>query len=113
MSTTIFPLNNSGPDDDEYCVTFPEETGRGMGHTVLRESKGPNKSAEPKVKAKTFIKEAMGSDSKGKKKVKKGSKPKNLRAAETTKKSKLGSFGEKYSAVEAGKSKGERVAGKD
>lgn len=113
MTTTIFPVQNSGPDDDIYGPIFDSDTGRGMGERILRESsRGPNKSAEPKVGAKKFITEAMGKSSKGKKKVKKGSKPENLRAAEATKKSKLGIFGEKYTQPKGNAGKGVRVAGK-
>jgi hypothetical protein len=76
----------------------------------LRES-GPGKSAEPKVKAKTFIKAAEGKTTfgKSKKKVKKGSKPENLRASEA-KNQKKGAFGEKYKAPSGNTGKGIRVA---
>lgn len=117
MSTTILPMANGGPDDDGFGPRFPASAGRGMGYEEsvrLKESKGPNKSAEPKVKAKTFIKAAEGEKTAGKskKKVKKGSKPENLRASEA-KNQKKGAFGEKYTAPAGNAGKGVRVAGKD
>lgn len=116
MSTTITPLKSGGPLDDDYGPTFPASTGRGMGFgeqsTRLKESRGPNQQAEPKVAAKRFIKAAEGKSSKGKKKVKKGSKPENLRASEA-KNQKKGAFGEKYAAPKGNTGKGMRVTGKD
>ena len=115
MTTTIGPVPSGGLLDDEYGPRFPSSAGRGMGYAEtirLRESKGPNKSAEPKVAAKTFLKTAEGKSTKGKKKVKKGSKPENLRASEA-KNQKKGIFGEKYAAPSGNEGKGIRVAGKD
>lgn len=112
MSTTIFPIISSGPLDDDRGPRFPASTGRGMGHGQskrLRESKGPGLQAEPKIGAKKFIKAAEGKAIKGKKKVKKGSKPKNLRASEA-KNQKKGLFGEKYSPPSGNTGKGVRVA---
>lgn len=113
MSTTIFPINSGGPLDDDYGPKFPSSAGRGMGFkefSPLRESAGGvNKSKEPKVKAKTFLKAAEGKAFKGKKKVKKGSKPENLRASEA-KNQKKGAFGEKYAASKGNTGKGVRVA---
>lgn len=115
MTTTIVPMANSGPGEDEGLV-FPRSAGMGMGGeavTRLREA-GP-KFPKPKVEAKKFIKAAEGvkTPSKaGSKKVKKGKKPENLRVAESKNK-KRGAFGEVYKAAPGGTGKGVRVAGKD
>ena len=111
MSTTIFPIANTGPDDDGRQPLFPIETGQGMGYQAvrrLRESKGP-KFPKPKVAAKTFIKAAEGKSLGKKPKVKKGKKPENLRASEA-KNQKKGAFGEKYTAPKGNTGKGVRVA---
>jgi len=100
MSTTLFPLANGGPFPEEEVITFPEITGRGMGHTILRESLS-GKSA------KKFIKAAEGHVGGKKPKVKKSSKPKNLKASG---KKKRGVFGEVYSAPSGSKGKGIRVS---
>lgn len=110
MSTTINPVQSGGPLDDDYGPIFPASAGRGMGYNALvrlRESRDPNLSAAPKVNPKKFIKAAEGDKTSGKKKVKKGKKPENLRASEAKNK-KRGAFGETYAAPKD-KGKGVRV----
>jgi hypothetical protein len=102
MGTTIFPINNDGPFDEDG-PSFPSSAGQGMIETHLLESlrrKSP----------KQIIKEAEGtlnpSRSKAKK-VKTSAKPKNLRVSAGKKKK--GIFGETYTPTAAGR-KGIRVA---
>lgn len=110
MGTTIRPMIAGGPEDDEGPVGFP----RDPSLTRLMEARRQPKTAKAIVKSaeaknpKSFIKKAEGHSSKGKKRVKTSKKPENLRV-KTAKSKKLGSFGEAYSPVSAGK-KGERVS---
>lgn len=101
MGTTINPLFNGGPEDDESPL-FPATTGMGMlAETRLLESKRRGKKSPKQI-----IKEAEGTLNRAKPKVKTGKKPENLRASG---KKKVGPFGEAYTAKPAGK-KGVRVA---
>jgi hypothetical protein len=114
MTTTIGPVPNTGNTDEGFGPTFPSGTGRGMGFESSRrllESGTGTKFPKPKVEPKRFLKAAEGQKTvgKGKKKVKKGSKPENLRVGESKSK-KRGAFGEVYKAAEGAKGKGVRVA---
>lgn len=111
MTTTIGPVANTGNTDGGYGPTFPANTGRGMGFEAtrrLRESGSGKNFPKPKVEPKKFIAEGKKTIGK-KKKVKKGSKPENLRASEAKNKKK-GAFGETYTAPKDSKGKGVRVA---
>jgi len=102
MGTTIFPLANGGPLDDDYGPIFPRETGRGMAmQSRLLE-------ASRKIKSpKKIIQEAEGVKNRTKlrSKVKMGEKPKNLHVPAKGKK--RGAFGEAYSPTSAGKKESE------
>jgi hypothetical protein len=106
MGTTIFPLNNGGPFDDDG-PSFPVSAGQGMGFeqaTRLRESR---KKKTPKQ----IIKEAEGVLNPARSKAKKkqlGARPKNLRTS--GRKKKVGPFGEAYSSAPGSRGKGVRVA---
>src|SRR5271170_1404474 len=104
MSTTINPCINGSPFDDDG-PEFPSLTGQGMGGAVrqLLESKRSKKSP------KQIIKEAQGTLTRSKPKVKTGKKPENLRVAASKGKKKRGAFGEAYTPV-AATAKGNRVS---
>jgi len=105
MGTTIFPLTNGGPDEDESPL-FPSVTGRGSYH---EENVRLQESNRRKKSPKQIIKEAEGVfNPKHSKpgKTKMGPKPKNLR----TSTKKHGSFGEHYEAARGSEGKGVRVA---
>jgi hypothetical protein len=104
MGTTIFPLMNGGPVDDDG-PSFPAVTGRGSAY---EENRRLLESGRRKKTPKQIIKEAEGTLSKSKTRMKKGSKPKNLRAS-GSKKKKVGPFGEAYTPVKA-TAKGNRVS---
>jgi len=108
MGTTINPLFNGGPEDDESPL-FPAITGRGMGFEEgIRLMEANRRKKSPKQ----IIKEAEGvlnpTHSRPKKKSM-GVKPKNLRASDS-KKRKAGPFGESYKPPSGAKGKGIRVA---
>ena len=108
MSTTVYPLTNGGPFDDEG-PNFPDTTGRGMSTTNrLLESRGGIPTTKPRKSPKDLIREAEGVLNHRKPKVKTGGKPKNLRASSS--KRKKGPFGEAYTAAPSGGNKGVRVA---
>lgn len=102
MATTLNPLMNGSPFDEEGPVGFPREMYERAGNVLqLLESRKVKK-------AKKFIKEAEGIKNPKHSKPSKTIKPKaeNIRASGS--KSKRGPFGESYSPVSTPK-KGERV----
>lgn len=108
MGTTISPLMNGGPGDDESPL-FPATAGRGMGYEELVRLQESN---HRKKSSKQIIKEAEGvlNPKHTRAKVKKAAKPKNLRASDPKKGRKAGAFGEAYKAPSGAKGKGVRVA---
>lgn len=110
MGTTLNPLINGGPEDDDG-PEFPSLSSAGMGSTSvhLRESKGGIPKQKSLKSPKSIIKEAEGVLTRTKPKVKTGKKPENLRAS--SKGGKRGPFGESYKPVSA-PAKGIRVSGK-
>lgn len=110
MSTTIFPVKNSGPSDEGYGPRFPEGTALGMLSDIRRLTESGPKFPKPKKSPKKFISEAEGKKTAGSKvKFKAAANPKNLRASDKKKK-KVGPFGESYTKPSGGESKGIRVA---
>jgi hypothetical protein len=112
MGTTINPLMNGGPEDDESPL-FPATAGRGMGHEEFVRLQESNRS---KKSPKQIIKEAEGvlNPKHNKAKLKAGAKPKNLRSSDPKKGRKnAGLFGETYKPPSGAKGKGVRVAESD
>ena len=103
MGTTIFPINNAGPFEDDGPM-FPVVAGQGS-FTEIRLLESRRKSP------KQIIKEAEGVLNPSRSRAKKmqmARKPRNLRASAKGKK--RGAFGEAYAQPRGNASKGVRVA---
>src|SRR3990170_2876536 len=102
MTTTIGPVLNGGPFDDEGPVQFPTR------RTSVLDDRDVTRFLESSRSTKQIIKEASGHNSKNKPSVKKGKEAENL-AKKGKRKKKRGPFGEAYKPVPAGGDKGIRV----